>query len=446
VVLPVPVPVPVSARDVFGGRDVAGFPLDIGQFPGRPTITPAGRPLTPAQATGQYDFVTDVPVQGPTDEGLRAASCWYAQNMTPQTPPCAPRADCTGPIPQWTRRNLYFGPRPSGGDQYANRGGGPIVPSGIGGIAETGIQDLSHDRSAVWAAQQQLNRLGERLRLDGDFGANTAGAIARFQLAHGMSPTGRLDTITSTLIDLAAMTGGAGRPSGFGIVGDKETTMFLGESISLGGCGCRGFALDGPGDPDAFAGLTPDQQTWIRNSLATFNSQITSATGTSCPTWVDPGVNLQAAVACFQIWVNNAKLPTITAGITTTPLRTDGVLDQDTLTALQNTTHVYAQDFPNAFPAGGNAPAPPIPAPVPATPAPSATLAPAPTPAPTPAPVTTTTPAPAATATKHGLSTGAIVGIGVAGAVVVGGVIYFATHGGGGGKGSRGGRRRKRSR
>lgn len=55
--------------------------------------------MTPAQAYGHPDFVTDVPVQGPTDPGIRAADCRYAQNVLPQQPACV---DCSkGPIPMW---------------------------------------------------------------------------------------------------------------------------------------------------------------------------------------------------------------------------------------------------------------------------------------------------------------------------------------------------------
>ena len=69
---------------------------------------------TPAQVSGRYDFVTDVPIQGPTDEGIRAADCWWTQNVLPQPsgngsksgapgpgPACS---DCNGPIPRWVNR------------------------------------------------------------------------------------------------------------------------------------------------------------------------------------------------------------------------------------------------------------------------------------------------------------------------------------------------------
>lgn len=64
--------------------------------------------MTPAEFVrgNMNNFVVDVPVQGPTDEGMRAASCWWAQNRIPAHPGCA---DCTGPIPAWTRRTLAPG-------------------------------------------------------------------------------------------------------------------------------------------------------------------------------------------------------------------------------------------------------------------------------------------------------------------------------------------------
>jgi hypothetical protein len=55
--------------------------------------------LTPAQASGHPDFVTDVATQGPTDPGQREAACRWAQTL-PTRPGCV---DCTGPLPPWLR-------------------------------------------------------------------------------------------------------------------------------------------------------------------------------------------------------------------------------------------------------------------------------------------------------------------------------------------------------
>jgi len=54
--------------------------------------------MTPAQVSG-HDFVTEVATQGPTDEGIRAFDCHYAQTQLPTRPTCAP---CSGPVPEWT--------------------------------------------------------------------------------------------------------------------------------------------------------------------------------------------------------------------------------------------------------------------------------------------------------------------------------------------------------
>lgn len=58
---------------------------------------------TPAQAYGHPDYVTDVATQGPTDEGLRAADCHFAQTVLPARPACV---DCEGPIPMWATQSL----------------------------------------------------------------------------------------------------------------------------------------------------------------------------------------------------------------------------------------------------------------------------------------------------------------------------------------------------
>lgn len=58
--------------------------------------------MTPAQAYGHPKFVTDVPVQGPTDEGLRAADCIQQQRL-PAHPGCV---DCGGVIPMWAQQAI----------------------------------------------------------------------------------------------------------------------------------------------------------------------------------------------------------------------------------------------------------------------------------------------------------------------------------------------------
>ena len=227
--------------------------------------------MTPAQASGQPDFVTDWPVQGPTDEGIRSADCWFAQNRLPADPACV---DCNGPVPAWARTKGLLGE-------------GPM------------------------------------------------------------------------------------------------------ETISYGGKGALGFALEGPGDPDLFDALNAAQVAWINNTLLKLNDLIVKASGTSCPTWSDPTAGpWKPAVGCFQIWWNaNLASPKGPGKV----MRTDGVVDADTLAALQTVASMHAADFPTAFPG----------------------------PAPTPAAIE-----------KKGLSTGAMVGIGVAGAAVVSGIVFAATRGG----------------
>ena len=161
------------------------------------------------------------------------------------------------------------------------------------------------------------------------------------------------------------------------------------ETISYGGKGALGFALEGPGDPDLFDALNAAQVAWINNTLLKLNDLIVKASGTSCPTWSDPTAGpWKPAVGCFQIWWNaNLASPKGPGKV----MRTDGVVDADTLAALQTVASMHAADFPTAFPG----------------------------PAPTPAAIE-----------KKGLSTGAMVGIGVAGAAVVSGIVFAATRGG----------------
>lgn len=215
-----------------------------------------------------------------------------------------------------------------------------------------------------------------------------------------------------------------GQQNGSGLVG-------VGESISFGGARRVGFALEGSGDPDLFSTLTPAQQAWVLGALTAINAKIV-LTGSSCPTWVDPGVNLRAAVGCFQIWYNANYVAQVPGH---TGLRTDGGLDAATVCALVWLTTVgpLSADFPVKFPQDpssvwanqcavqtadpGSMPNPPVP---PAVPTPTPVPAPTPTPTP-PAP----TPVPATA--SHGMSTGAKVAVGAVGAVVVAGIVYAAT-------------------
>lgn len=199
----------------------------------------------------------------------------------------------------------------------------------------------------------------------------------------------------------------------------RRTHYGVGEQIALGGCPRAGFMLEdwepgrpriaglsGPNDPPV--SLPPDQIAWVQSALSALNKQITTTTGTTCQGWQDPTASTTAAVACFQAWYNADPNPP--GGLP--KLRTDGVLDFDTLGALSSTAMAFPGDIP-------------------ARPAP---IVVAPTTVPTVAP----TPVPA----KKGLSTGAIAGIAVAGVAAVGGIVFVATRGGGGGSSS--GRKRRR--
>lgn len=254
---------------------------------------------TPAQVTGQYDFVTDVPIQGPTDEGIRAADCWWTQNVLPvKSPSCV---DCVGPVPQWARNPAAWSGGPA---EYGGRGCGSVPPT--------------------W-------------------------------------------------------------------YGDRRTRGWGGETVRYG--------LGTMNDPAAT--LTSDQQAWVVATLLNLNTQIGQATGTNCMSWQDPGQgDLTGAVRCFQFWYN-ASTP---GG----SLRTDGVLDQDTLYGLISTALSHPQDFPTQFPVDQAAVPPPAPVTPPA--APAAPLAP-----------------PPVKEEERGLSTGAKIGIGVASLAAVGGVVYAAT-------------------
>ena len=79
---------------------------------------------TPAQAAnimhnaGTYgDWVDDVPIQGPTDRGIRKADCWWKDNVLDKV------TDNQGAVvPRWTQHTLCIGNR--------------LVESGIGGLGD----------------------------------------------------------------------------------------------------------------------------------------------------------------------------------------------------------------------------------------------------------------------------------------------------------------------
>jgi len=169
--------------------------------------------------------------------------------------------------------------------------------------------------------------------------------------------------------------------------GDGVSPMSQGlAGVSFNGYRARGFGIGGPGDPDAWVQLKPNEQVWVSETLAKLNSLIVSTTGTSCPTWAP---EIGRASGCFQAWFNASKLGMTKRDGSPLILRTDGVFDQDTLDALRTVVALNPKDFPAPFPG-------------------------------------TTLPGPAQEEKKK-LSTGAMVGIAAGGAVVLGGIVYIAT-------------------
>ncbi len=184
--------------------------------------------------------------------------------------------------------------------------------------------------------------------------------------------------------------------------------------ISYNGRRVPGFGIGQV--PDIFSSLTPQQQQWIQTTLSTLDSKILEASK-PCATWASPTTNLAAAVGCFQSWANSLQVPLSSTG----SLRTDGVIDQATLTALLAlATQIHPEDFPTPFPAT------PATAPVQAAAASAGAAAVAVSPTPVAA-----LNAPVGRAEHKGLSTGVKVGIGVASVAAVSTAVYFATRGGG---------------
>ena len=181
---------------------------------------------------------------------------------------------------------------------------------------------------------------------------------------------------------------------------NHSTPHGVGEQISFGGRRARGFGIGKAGDPDAWVQLNAAQQTWVAGTLNKLNDLIVKQTGTSCPTW---GPAIPAAAGCFQGWFNGAKLGLTGRDGAPITLRTDGVFDQDTLDALRTVAALNPKDFTTPFPGTEMA----------------------------------------GTGSTKKLSTGAMVGIGVGGAAVLGGIVYAATRKGGRRKGRKASRRRR---
>jgi hypothetical protein len=174
------------------------------------------------------------------------------------------------------------------------------------------------------------------------------------------------------------------RPACADCGGSLTMRQFSSGQIALNGVGVRGFALSAAGDPEVWTKISSEQQAWVMNTLVKFDQMIRSKTGTSCPTF---GPSITAAGGCFQAWFNaNTKGSFTKPDGSPLVLRTDGVFDQDTLDALRTVVALHPTDFPTPFPGTEMA----------------------------------------GTGEKK-LSKGAIIGIAVAGATVVGGGVWLAT-------------------
>lgn len=121
----------------------------------------------------------------------------------------------------------------------------------------------------------------------------------------------------------------------------------IGEQVAFGNVGVRGFALEGPGDPEVWTHLSAAQQSWIVDTLVKLNNIIVTSTKTTCPTWA-PAID--RATGCFQGWFNGAKFGFTKSNGSPLVLRTDGVFDQDTLDALRTVAALNPKDFTTAFP------------------------------------------------------------------------------------------------
>lgn len=126
--------------------------------------------MTPAQAYGHPNFVDDVPVQGPTDEGMRRKACCWTQTRIPQTPACV---DCEGPIPMWTQISLaptrvnvstLGAPHGLGDPSYGLDGcGGPCwSPTGLQGPSDPAIDSKFEVAQLAWV-QNTLLTLNDKI-------------------------------------------------------------------------------------------------------------------------------------------------------------------------------------------------------------------------------------------------------------------------------------------
>lgn len=112
--------------------------------------------MTPAQAYGHPNFVTDVPVQGPTDEGLRAADCLHVQQRALAHPGCS---GCKGTLAMQHAQGVL-------GEQISF-GGARALGFALGGPGDPDIWALLSLAQQTWVTTS-LNTLNAKIIANGN--------------------------------------------------------------------------------------------------------------------------------------------------------------------------------------------------------------------------------------------------------------------------------------
>jgi hypothetical protein len=340
---------------------------------------------TPAQATGHPgDWITDWPVQGPTDEGIRAADCWWAQNVLPAVPHCV---DCQCPghvlVPGWSRRTMAC---PGSGmiGEAVSYGGVGVLGFALGALAELAPGKV-YTLTVFTTKGQDGTKLAQSIFASGQL--MSAGAVARLDKSD--VPIG--GGVTGDQWLLPAMTKSA-----------LKLPFTLPNMPWQVTSAVEAQAAQPPPSQAFFSSLSADQQKWVLDALVKLNAFIEQTSKTKCETFAP---NITAATGCFQLWFNANFTG---QGKPVRAIRQDSVFDEDTLCALQMITLRELADFPVQFPDPGKQHCLP--------PCPSGQVRDAKT---------------GQCAEASGFSTGAMIGIGAAGVAAVGGIIYAVTRGGG---------------
>ena len=125
-----------------------------------------------------------------------------------------------------------------------------------------------------------------------------------------------------------------------GLGGNMETISFGGRPVAGFGALGDGYGLSGS---DIFGALNDSQKTWLISVMQSLEGARRDAGTAACPQWpqtFQTSADFQAAVACTQAWLNAGG----------NSIRTDGVLDEQTLCAIIVEGYkmpIYAQ---NKFP------------------------------------------------------------------------------------------------